>query len=277
MTVIADERRAYWRQMMEAASAFMAQARRVPIEECGDALEDLATCERHGARWDVAATALGELGGAFMRRSLVPGFVQAVRALNNAGLEPVVKYAYRTPAMQRSLLVSAEVLDQVVERVSWEWGTDAVPASKVYERLIVLCANSFATGTHLAGTAVDVVIRDLSTGEPVEMGGPYLEMSERTPMDSPFISEAARANRVRCIALFATAGFYPYPYEFWHYSRDDVYGVVLGRQAGPARFGPVNVNPATGAAEPIDEPAREIEDPDVMVELISARLLRAEP
>jgi D-alanyl-D-alanine dipeptidase len=262
----------FWSDTMDEAASFMARARRVSIEECHEPMLDLATCDRGGSNWEVEPSALGELGAAFMRRSVVAHFIQATRTLNRAGLVPVIVYAYRTPAMQRSLLESDTVLDQVVERVTWECGDGAVDPELVYERLIVLCANAFANGTHLAGTAVDVMIRDAESGEQLDLGAPYLDLSERTPMASPFVGAQAQSNRRQCVDLFSSGGFYPYPFEFWHYSRDDVYGVLLGKSTGPVRFGPVDVDPQTGEVEAIASPEREIHGREVLLEMIERRL-----
>jgi hypothetical protein len=81
-----------------------------------------------------------------------------------------------------------------------------------------------------------------------EIGGPYLEISERTPFESPFISAGARANRRRIAELFAEQGFVAYPFEFWHFSQGDVYEALLRRTGRPAPFGPVH---ATGPGVPV--------------------------
>ncbi len=268
----ASAKRSFWAQTMDEAATFMAQARRVPIEENLEPMLDLATCDRNGSHWEVEQSALGELGAAFMRRSVVSHFIEAARALNRVGLVPVVVYAYRTPAMQRSLLGSDAVLDQVVDRVTWESSGKPVAPEQVYKRLIVLCANSFANGTHLAGTAVDVMVREVDSGRQLDLGAPYLDLSERTPMASPFVNDEARKNRQRCIEQFGSAGFYPYPFEFWHYSRDDVYGALLGRNTGPVQYGPVDVDPQTGEVEAIESPEREVEDRDTLLGMIERRL-----
>lgn len=169
-----DERREYWTSTMDRALGFMIAANEVEIAECREPLVDLASCSQEGVEWKVAESALGELGAAFIRESLVSHFAVAALHLNRQGLTPTVMYAYRTPAMQRSLLTSDRVLDQVVERVLWETGPAEATPERAYERLVVLCANSLANGTHLAGTALDVAIYRTDGSGQVDLGGDYL-------------------------------------------------------------------------------------------------------
>ena len=187
---------------------------------------------------------------------------------------PVVQYAYRSPQMQQELLSSDRVLEQVARRVVWELGPDSASAERAYDRLIVLCAHTFATGTHLSGTALDVITRRFD-GEEFDLGGPYLTLSEVTPMESPFVSAAARANRDAVTSVFADEGYYAYPFEFWHYSRDDVYGVLLGLDDRPARHGPVHVDASSGEPTPIAEPATELLPREELLELLDGHLTKA--
>ena len=267
-----ENRKKYWADAMTNALDFMKNAKQVPVVESGEPLVDLATCEKNGASWDVNASALGELGVALLRERLVLSFINAARDLNELGLEPVVHYAYRSPEMQKFLLRSDRVLDQVIDRVLWEFGPLAATPELAYDRLIVLCANSFANGTHLAGTAVDITIRRLDGSGDLDVGGEYLEISELTPMDSPFISSAAREGRELVTKLMLQSGFYAYPYEFWHYSKDDVYGVLLEQTAPPVPYGPVDVNLSSGAVYSMQDSVGDIVSRNEFLPILSDRL-----
>jgi hypothetical protein len=65
-------------------------------------------------------------------------------------------------------------------------------------------------------------------------------------MDSPFITDEARRNRERANELFASEGFLPYPYEFWHYSWGDGDAELASGSGEPGRYGPVHWDAETG-------------------------------
>ena len=106
---------------------------------------------------------------------------------------------------------------------------------------------SVAVATHLGGEfliqrggAVDVSVCDRDSGEEVSRGEPYLHMGVATPMDSPFVSGEARANRQNITAMMERHGFMHYHGEFWHYNQGDVLYEMVVESGRPARFGPVH-------------------------------------
>jgi len=110
-------------------------------------------------------------------------------------------------------------------------------------------------GTHCVGSAIDISVLALEGGAEVDRGAPYLEISERTPMDSPFVSAEARENRAEITDLMARHGFSTYPFEFWHYNAGDAYEELLSGRGGPARYGPVDLDPESGEVRPIADAA----------------------
>jgi hypothetical protein len=72
-------------------------------------------------------------------------------------------------------------------------------------------------------------------------------------MGSPFVSAHAAANRESITALMARHGFCTYPFEFWHYNQGDAYDEHLAASGRPARYGPVDLDIATGAVRAIDD------------------------
>jgi len=99
-------------------------------------------------------------------------------------------------------------------------------------------------------------------------------MSELTPMDSPFVSQAAQANRAAITDLMAGHGFVAYPWEFWHYNSGDAYEAVLGGKGQPARYGPIDMDVTTGAVQPIYSTLEELNslaDIQMMLELAGLR------
>ncbi|RYF73986.1 MAG: hypothetical protein EOO39_09405, partial [Cytophagaceae bacterium] len=84
-------------------------------------------------------------------------------------------------------------------------------------RKLSLSATTAKTGTHVSGSAIDISVYSLEDGSEIDRGGPYLEMSELTPMKSPFVLESSLRNRQEITDVMAQHGFVAYPFEFWHY------------------------------------------------------------
>jgi D-alanyl-D-alanine dipeptidase len=110
-----------------------------------------------------------------------------------------------------------------------------------------------------------------------------LELSELTPMESPFISEAAAANRREITAIFASHGFVTYPYEFWHYNAGDAYEGLLQQQLdtrsessggdrAAARYGAVELDLDTGSVTAIAEPTSVLNSAETMRALMDGAL-----
>ena len=90
-------------------------------------------------------------------------------------------------------------------------------------------------------------------GSELDRGGPYIELSEITPMDCPFVTPEQSASRRAITEVFDEFGFAAYPYEFWHYSRGDLQEAALHRTGQPARYGPVSFDPADGKVTPVPD------------------------
>ena len=116
-------------------------------------------------------------------------------------------------------------------------------------------------GTHMSGSAIDISVCRLDNGQEIDRGKPYLEMSELTPMASPFVSAEARANRAAITAVMARFGFVAYPWEFWHYNKDDAYDHHLNGNPEPARYGAVDVDLGTGRVRAIADPRQPLNAP----------------
>lgn len=116
----------------------------------------------------------------------------------------------------------------------------------------------------------------MRTGVEVNRGKPYLEMSEYTPMDCPFVSETAQRNRVEITDMMRRYGFCAYPWEFWHYNDGDAYAALLNRTGLPARYGPVNMLGRSGAVQPIENPTALLVEPDIIREHMLSALAQDE-
>ena len=258
------DRRKYWTEAMDAAYAFMLAVQGYPIDECKERGVPLREAVAE-AGVEVFFSELPHVRGLprlyFLRAGLVPSFITASRELNSRGRALRVEDAYRTREMQKYNALRPEVFPLVLAKVRWELG-GAIPSIDLFQRrLAALIAMNPRVGTHCSGSAIDVSVIDRSTGFEVDRGAPYLDISEKTPMSSPYVSAEARQNRVEITALMARCGFQTYRFEFWHYNAGDIYAAYLEKSGRPARYGPVDLDPSTGRVTPIEDAARPLNSP----------------
>lgn len=278
MTDTDEARRSYWTQQLDRGREVVQDVLRFPVAECGEpfaSLRDAAAAA--GVEMQFSET---RIAGAlervfFMRESLVRGVVEVGRTLNARGLILRIEDAYRSLEMQRQLVRKPAVFDAILEKCIWECGGRLPPVDLVARRSIVLIANIPKIGTHMSGSAIDISVVRRTDGTEVWRGEPYLHMSERTPMRSPFVEPDALANRLAITEVLEARGFVHFPFEFWHYNQDDALGHVVGRKPGPARFGPVDWDPATNRVDRCADPLRPLNDLDVIGREIEAALERA--
>jgi len=272
-----DARRAFWTAMMDEADAFMAQVSAYPLQECGEPMTSLleaASAAGAEVAFSDAPHSHGLPRQYFLRAGLVPRFLAAAAEMNARGWVLKVEDGYRTRVMQRGLGRNESIFGAILAKVQWECGAQRPPLDLLYRRLGSLVANAPRVGTHMSGSAVDISVWRRDTGAEVDRGGPYPEMSERTPMASPFVAEPARQNRQAITALLDRHGFVAYPWEFWHYSDGDAYAALLHRTGRPARYGPVHMDPADGSVQPIADPCAALNSTAAIEELME-RVLAA--
>lgn len=268
-------RRAFWTAMLDEADAFMAEVRDYPVQECGEPMASLAAAAAD-AGVEVAFSELPHVEGLprlfFLRVGLIPQFLTAARELNERGWVLQVEDAYRTTRMQRGLGLRRDIFSAILHKVQWETGATQPPVELLLRRCGALIANAPKVGTHMSGSAMDISVLDRDSGELVDRGGFYPEMSERTPMSSPFVSPQAQQHRQDITALMTRHGFVTYPWEFWHYNDGDAYAEILRRTGKPVRYGAVDVDLSTGAVTPIADPTAPLVTPEVVRETME-RLL----
>lgn len=270
-------RRAYWTAQMDEADAFMRAIAEYPVEECGEPMASLVEAAQ-AAGVEVAFSDQPHLHGLprqfYLREGLLPGFVAAATEMNVRGWVLRVEDAYRTVTMQRASGVSKGLFATVLRLVQWETGEKQPPVELLYRRLGALVANAPKVGTHMSGSAMDVSVLQRDSGDEVGRGAPYVEISEVTPMASPFVSEQAQRNRQEITALMARHGFVTYPWEFWHYNGGDAYEELLKESGRPARYGAVHMAP-DGSVTPIDNPCEPLNSTEV-VRALMAEVLAAQ-
>lgn len=71
---------------------------------------------------------------------------------------------------------------------------------------------------HSLGGTVDLTIIDLTTGSPLDMGGPFDFFGERSHYDAEGLSAEQTENRALLREVMTAHGFEPYEMEWWHFT-----------------------------------------------------------
>lgn len=267
-------RRTYWAEQMDTAYRFMLAIQGYPVEECGEPLSSLTTAAAT-SRVTIVFSPLPHVRGLprlfFLRQGIVADFLEAAAEMNGRGWALKVEDAYRTREMQKCNALRPEVFPAVLATTRWELGGAMPTVELLRRRLAAVIAMNPRIGTHCCGSAVDVSVVSLKDGNEIDRGAAYLEISEKTPMGSPFVSAEAQVNRREITAIMARHGFRTYPFEFWHYNKGDAYDEHLSASGRPARYGPVDFDALTGAVTAIPDPTAPLNT----AEEISARIQQA--
>ena len=271
-------RRAYWAEQMEQGYALVQKLLVAEVHECGEGFASLPDAAQAAGIEMLFATSkiAGGLNRVFfMRESLVQDVMAVGRAMNERGWILKIEDGFRSLEMQGQLVRKPEVFDSILQKCIWETGGEIPPVELVFRRAIVLVANIPKIGTHMSGSAIDVSVIRRDDGAEVWRGNSYLEMSERTPMRSPFVEEDALRNRLEITAMLEAQGFVHFPFEFWHFNKSDALGHVLTGNTAPARFGPVNWDPQTNRVTAVTDPLTPLNPMPVVEQEIAASLQRA--
>ncbi len=274
------ERRAYWTSQLEAAHAFMHRTLDYPVAECGEPLSNLRTAAQDaGVRIEFAgAKHVRGLDRIFRLRSgLIDGFLAAGAEMNRRGWVMRVEDGFRTREMQKFLALEASVFDAILSSVIWELDGRMPSPEFLLRRSMALVALMPKVGTHMSGSAIDISVRQLADGREVDRGASYLEMSELTPMHSPFVTPASRENRQAITAIMRRHGFIDYPFEFWHYNGGDAYEAIILKTGKPARYGAIDWSASDDSVRPMDDPCQPLNDSgEIRIEIERAlqRMLR---
>lgn len=250
-------RRAYWTEQMEFGYGMVEQLLAFPVEECGEGFASIAAAaEAAGVEMQFSGTKIaGDLDRVFyLRESLVDDVIAIGRDMNARGWILKIEEGFRSLEMQGALVRKPSIFDAILQKCIWENGGELPPAEFVFRRAIVLVANIPKIGTHMSGSAIDISVFRHDDGSEIERGGPYIEISEKTPMRSPFITNKELQNRLEITRVMESHGFMHFPAEFWHYNKGDAGDHILNGKPGPARYGPVNWNPDTNEVVPVDDP-----------------------
>ncbi|WP_417847723.1 M15 family metallopeptidase [Thalassoglobus sp.] len=250
-------RRAYWTEQLELGYGMVEELLTFPVEECGEGFASIPdAAEAAGVEMLFSESKIaGDLDRVFfIRESLVEDVIAIGRVMNDRGWILKVEDGFRSREMQRTLVRKPAVFDLVLQKCIWENGGEMPPVEFVFRRAIVLVANIPKIGTHMSGSAIDISVFRRDDGSEVWRGGPYLEVSEKTPMRSPFITEDELQNRLSITEIMESKGFMHFPYEFWHFNKGDAGDHILNKKPEPARYGPVDWNRETNEVQSMDNP-----------------------
>lgn len=271
------KRRAYWTSQLDEAHDFMMRVMEFPVIECGEKLVPLAPAAAEASVEVTFSTQPHVLGLPrlfLLRQGQIRGFLNAAQEMNRRGWVLKVEDGFRNRTMQKFVGRTPTVFDSILNKILWEREGRVPDTAFVFKRIMTLTAQMPKSGTHMSGSAIDISVLDEATGQDVDRGGPYLEMSERTPMASPFISAAAKRTREDITAIMGNAGFVAYPYEFWHYNSGDAYERILRGSGAAALYGAVDVEPATGIPVPMTDPTKPLNELTEIEAEIQASLQR---
>ncbi|MAE59824.1 MAG: hypothetical protein CMJ49_00550 [Planctomycetaceae bacterium] len=273
-------RRAYWAEQFDAAYILVERTLTSHVDDCGEGFASLIdTADQAGVHVIFSDTQVVENIDRlfYLRQGMIDMYLAAAEAMNQRGWVMKVEDGFRTRHIQTGLSVKPDIFDQIVDRVAWECG-GTPPIDLLFKRMACLIANYPAAGTHMSGSAIDISVFERRSGgaigNEIDRGGPYVDMSERTPMNSPFVSEEAQRNRREITETMEAHGFVAYPYEFWHYNAHDIMGnLVSGSNTAP-RYGPVDWDPQTNHVTPYENASQPLNPPDVIEREIAAALSR---
>jgi D-alanyl-D-alanine dipeptidase len=279
MTDITDDakRRAYWTEQMEAGHALVDALLPFAVAECGEGLADIrAAAEAGGVEMLFSDSKIvDDLDRIFyIRKGLVDDVVAIGRDMNARGWILKIEDGFRTRDMQTRLGRKREVFDTIVQQCVWEHG-GTPPPELVFRRAHVLVANIPKVGTHMSASAIDISVFNRDDHTEVWRGGPYIEMSERTPMRSPFITAEQLENRLTITAKMEAHHFVHFPFEYWHFNQGDAMAHMLTDRPAPARYGPVDWNPHTNEVTPYADALGPLNPLSQMETEITAALDRA--
>jgi D-alanyl-D-alanine dipeptidase len=152
---------------------------------------------RYATTNNFAGTVFYSQARAFLQRPAAEALVRAHRWLRAQGYGLLIHDGYRP---------------WYVTKAFW----DAVPDS-----LHWMVANPAQGSRHNRGSAVDLTLYDLNTGQPVEMPGTYDEATPRSCSDYPGGTTRQRWHRELLRKAMEDQGFVRNPEEWWHFDYRD--------------------------------------------------------
>ena len=272
-----NARRRFWTEHMERSHDLLEAMARQEVRESGEGLASIPdAAAAAGVEMLFSDTRIaGDLERIFcIRAGLIPDLLAIARDMHERGWLLKIEDAYRTREMQTELGRKPAVFDTIVRACQWENDGQPPPIDLVMRRATCLVANYPSVGTHTMAAAVDVSVYHLDDGSEVWRGRPYLDMSECTPMDSPFVSADEQRSRREITAIMERHGYLHYPGEFWHYNKGDTLYHYMSRTGRPAQYGCVHWDSVSNQVTPYEDVASPLTPPEVMARKLEEALAR---
>ena len=270
-------RRTYWTEQLELGYEFVDKLLAYPVAECGESLASIPdAAEAAGVEMLFSNTKIvDDLDRVYyLRESLVPDVIAIGREMNRRGWVLKIEEGFRSLEMQGRLVRKPAVFDAILQKCIWENGSDVPTVDFIFRRAIVMVANIPKVGTHMSASAIDISVFRRDDGTEIDRGGPYLEMSEKTPMRSPYITAEQLRNRLAITELMEAHGFMHFPYEFWHFNKGDAGDHLLNQRPGAAKYGPVDWDADANTVTPVTDPLSPLNPLPKLQEAIEAALVR---
>ena len=163
-----------------------------------------------------------------------------------------VEDAFRTKEMQQKVACEPFIFDVVLQRCRWEMQDAPVTQQLLFKRMAALVASWPKVAPHMSGSAIDISVYNQADFKQIDRGADYIELSELSPMDSPFVSDIAQQNRKQITQIFKKHGFAAYPFEFWHYGSGDIFDSTANNTVS-ARYGAVDWDPVKNTITPLED------------------------
>jgi len=262
---------------MERSHALLQSMTAYPAQECGEGFASIPQAsEAAGVEMLFSDTKIaGDLDRIFyIRAGLIADLLAVAKDLREHGWILKIEDGFRTQEMQTQLGRKPAVFDRIVRTCQWEYGGEPPPLELILRRSTCLVANYPNVGTHTMGAAVDISVFSLADGGEIWRGKPYLEMSEYTPMDSPFVSVEEQQNRKTITAYMERHGFLHYPGEFWHYNKGDPLYHFMAQTGIPAQYNCIHWDPQTNQVTPYEDVTSPLTPPASMAANLEAALTR---
>jgi len=270
-------RKSFWRDSMERGRRFMDRMMEYPVSESREPLASIEDAARKAGAEMVFSTSpiVDDIPRIFdIREGLIEPLMAASREMNERGWVLKIEDSFRTAEMQRRLARKPSIFDLILRKVVWESGDEHPDPALVMRRASTLVAQNPKVAGHMSGCALDISVLDRDTRAEIDRGRPYLEMSELTPMASPFVTPPALANRALITVLMEKHGFMAYPSEFWHYSQGDAFAEHLACTGSPARYAAVTRDPRDRSVEPVADLAAPLHSSEDIHREIAAAAAR---
>ena len=212
--------------VLDRAAAQMDGWKEVPIQECGEPLEQLEPGERVLVHRIYASRGYPEAGAAIRFRSGVITRLRRAAAELPYGLALLVWDGWRSLALQQRLYAEYRAQLAATSRRS---GQELDELVQLF--VSIPSTDPLRPSPHLTGGAVDLTLAT-ADGTPLDMGGTFDELTPRSATAFYPVTAAFGERRQLLRNVMESAEFTNFPSEWWHYDfGDQFWGRLTGSRA----------------------------------------------